>query len=278
MRTRRRSILLATTCAVVLLAGVVPAMADDETTIELDGDEETPGGEPEDGGNGNLPSGNDPVWRVAYDVDENGDIECWRVTLGGSMTYQELVTLAEALHQEGGMWAGTDFEDDWGGDQPELPRCDDDQDGPEGVAVPWWVSVSLPSPTFEIPPGEAMAGMRAFLVMDHAEQVGATENLPISGALVELEARLDDYEIAWGDPERPVYTTSSRGVPYPGGEGEIVHTYADAGEVTVTVTATWRGFFRIGGGAWQEIPTGVRGTEHSETLEVSELQSVRTAR
>jgi hypothetical protein len=258
----------------LLLAIAVPAWANDESSLGTGGDEQSPGGEPGNGGSGDLPSGNDPVWRVAYDLDENGDIECWRVTLGGSMTYQDLVALSESLHREGGMWAGTE----WEGDQEMIPRCEDDADGPEGIAVPWWVSVDLPSPGFQIPPGEAMAGMRAFLVMDHPEQVGATENLPLSGALVELEARLDDYEIDWGDPERPVYTTSSRGVPYPGGEGEIVHTYADAGEATVTVTATWRGFFRIGGGAWQEIPTGVRGTEHSQTLEISELQSVRISR
>jgi hypothetical protein len=259
----------------LLLAIAVPAGANDESSLGTGGDEvdEQPG---DDGGNGggHQYSGDDPVWRVAYDLDENGDIECWRVTLGGSMTYQDLVTLAGAIHQEGGMWAGTD----WESEQPELPRCVDDQDAPENVTVPWWVSVDLPSPGFEIPPGEAMAGMRAFLVMDHDEQVVATDQLPLSGAPVELEARLDEYEIDWGDPDRAPYTTASRGVPYPGGDGEIVHTYADAGEVTVTVTATWRGFFRIGGGAWQEVPTGARVTEHSQTLPVSQLQSVRTAR
>lgn len=61
-------------------------------------------------------------------------------------------------------------------------------------------------------------------------------------------------------------------VAYPGGDGEIVHTYRGADDVTITVTTIWEATFTAPG-TEQALPAREYETTHE--LQVDELRAVR---
>jgi hypothetical protein len=88
----------------------------------------------------------------------------------------------------------------------------------------------------EIAPGYVLSGLKGYLVIDDS----TPDAITLVGQNVTLSK---EYRIRWGDGAST--TTTSKGVAYPGGDGEITHVYRDAGNVTVeidlVVTGTWRG-------------------------------------
>ena len=134
----------------------------------------------------------------------------------------------------------------------------------------WATTEFLPWHEPAIAPGWALTGMPAYLEINGARTHETSMALPApfdGSAGITASAT---YTVDWGDGtvDQGVATT---GGPYP--DGDIVHTYADTGEVVVEVTAVWSGTWEIGG-AGGALPA----IELTETfpLEVRELQSVRT--
>lgn len=136
------------------------------------------------------------------------------------------------------------------------------------LAGEWDNIVPLPSPRPKIEPGNrALAGKRVFLELDmDGDWQHATPE-------VELRAR-PLYRIDWGDGS-PATVTSSTGVAYPGGPGEITHVYRKAGMHTVTVEAQWSGEWRLPDQQWQQVPGELRTLGETD-LVVQQLQAVRT--
>lgn len=161
--------------------------------------------------------------------------------------------------------------EEWTSDDVGPTRCpfDDPAIDPAELAREFWLSVVPPASTPRIDPGEALAGLRTYLVLDGETTVSETDVTPI-GTLA-INGRVS-YEVDWGDGS-PVTTTGSQGVPYPGGVGEITHAYTRAGTYTVTVVSVWSGTWTAGG-ASGELP--VLRREASITLPVTERQAVRT--
>lgn len=63
------------------------------------------------------------------------------------------------------------------------------------------------------------------------------------------------YVVHWGDGAET--GTTSRGRPYPGGDGEVTHRYGVSGSKTITVDAYWHASWTAGGDGGQlpELPT-----------------------
>lgn len=83
---------------------------------------------------------------------------------------------------------------------------------------------------------------------------------------VEFKVAARDYRYSYGDGTSSGWTSSTGGT-YP--DGDITHTYSEAGDVEVKVDARLTGQYRVNGGQWQDIATVADlQDEPSFTLEV----------
>lgn len=83
---------------------------------------------------------------------------------------------------------------------------------------------------------------------------------------IEFRVAAKDYRYNYGDDESSGWTSSTGGT-YP--DGDITHTYAETGDVEVSVDARLTGQYRVNGGEWQDIATVADlQDEPSHTLEV----------
>lgn len=226
---------------VVLLfvAAAVPAGADhggphvglDQRTIsgtrDGGGGARAPGGGPGAGHGGTArPVANDePIYDVGLSETadgEGGTTPCWRIEIGGRQTLEQAQDMLGRFDNNGTL----------------HDACPRGQRGPtlaERVQAQFerW---SPSATTAEIAPGYVLTGLKGFLVIDDPTPASIT----LVGQTVSLSK---EYRIRWGDGSST--TTTSTGVPYPGGDGEITHIYNDAGNVTVeidlVVTGSWNG-------------------------------------
>jgi hypothetical protein len=160
-------------------------------------------------------------------------------------------------------------EETWGERYDQCPGADD-PDPTGAVHAVWADAALLPDNDVHIAPGWALTGMPAYLEVRGERTLQQSTELPAPfGDAVTFDASAS-YEVDWGDGTTTGPHDSSGG-PHP--EGDIVHTYADATEITVVVTATWTGEWAVGGrnGALPPIER-----QHELPLEIRELQSVRT--
>ena len=132
------------------------------------------------------------------------------------------------------------------------------------------ITTQLPLPAPQIEPGWSLTGLPAYLEIGApttytAEVAG--EALPV---VVTFEASAS-YRVVWGDGT--VTEHVSAGGPYP--DGDVTHTYADAGEHTVTVTPIWNISAQGGGQSFSF--EDVELVSSSVEAPVRELQSVRTS-
>jgi len=188
---------------------------------------------------------------------------CWGVTQVAADDPAGL-TYAEAA-------AGAD---EWGGNGTGQGRCVDDPaevfDIDAYVQAVWRTSVRPPPPSpLAVAPGKALTGLRSYLEIGGDVPYELAIPNPV-GADIVLVAT-PRYVVRWGDGATD--ETTSQGVPYPGGDGEITHVYTDKGGVTITVEAYWHGTWTAGdaGGTLPELPTP---TEASLALPVEERQVV----
>lgn len=136
-----------------------------------------------------------------------------------------------------------------------------------GLAREYWLE-AIPTPSAPtVDPGRLVTGMPAYLVLE-GERTLDVSFAPLPGVSLWIRGEAT-YIIDWGDGTSS--TTTSQGVPYPGGPGEITHTYTSVpagGAVTITVTARWTGTSSAG-----PLPTIDRVS--SLTLPIEEVQAVR---
>lgn len=137
-----------------------------------------------------------------------------------------------------------------------------------GAARTYWLTV-VPEPAQPtVDPGDLVTGLPAYLVLDGPQTISETIT-PVAGVTITISGEAS-YVIDWGDGS-PTTTTTSQGVPYPGGAGEITHTYTSvppSGEVTITVTTVWTGTSNVG-------PLETISRSESITLPLQEVQAVR---
>lgn len=103
----------------------------------------------------------------------------------------------------------------------------------------------LPRPELSIPPGYALAGLPAYLVTNHSLELGPvsrTLDLGTASPTVTFTA-VGTSTVDWGDGTVTEHTVA--GAPYPG--GQVVHTYADRGPVTVQIVDRWTVTYDVGG-------------------------------
>lgn len=141
---------------------------------------------------------------------------------------------------------------------------------PADVARAYWERAASPPPPtpLEIAPGKALTGLRAYLVIGGDNPYVETHDTPLGTLTFRMEPR---YVIDWGDGATD--NTRSQGLPYPGGAGEITHTYTEVGSVTVTVTAYWSTSWELAGEG-DNLPELPVPTEASLDLPVEQRQAV----
>jgi hypothetical protein len=138
----------------------------------------------------------------------------------------------------------------------------------------------LPRPEPRVPPGYALTGMPAYLVTDHALDYGPVDH-PVDLGIMELTVQVTGTgtsTVDWGDGSEP-QTYDQPGLPYP--DGNVKYTYADRGDVAITVTDSWRLTFDVYRGGDVIISDVVEfelaPVTLEEPLEIRELRSVRTS-
>lgn len=212
-----------------------PAAADHENghaTVQagLDMITGTTGGKGSGGGGGNAGGAggtaqqvvnNQPIYDVGLGETGNGN-PCWRIETGGSQTLGEAREMLNSFDNNGTL----------------HDACPPGQRGPtlaERVQAQF-ESWSPNAVSAEMAPGYALTGLKGFLVISDPTPGSIT----LVGQTVTLSK---EYRIRWGDGSST--TTTSKGVAYPGGEGEITHVYDNAGNVTVeidlVVSGSWNG-------------------------------------
>lgn len=140
---------------------------------------------------------------------------------------------------------------------------------PAAEAAVFWAGLDPPAATARIRPGRALTGLRGYLELAGPPAMSATTATPLGPLTV---TATPTYVVDWGDGSAPT-RTASRGVPWPGGTGEITHVYAHAGAVTVRVTTIWSATWRFGGRTG-DLPAVAAAS--TLDLPVVQLQSVRS--
>ncbi|HWE54488.1 MAG TPA: hypothetical protein VG435_03205 [Acidimicrobiales bacterium] len=141
---------------------------------------------------------------------------------------------------------------------------------PRTYAVQFWQTIPLPAPKPSIPPGYALAGKTAYLVTHGQTRPAATtENTPLGPLTVSATG---SYEVDWGDGSAPRWTGpyAAEGEPYP--NGQITHTFDDAGTFTVTVQETWTATWTLAGQTG--VLTGLHTTGTIPGFQVQQAQAV----
>jgi hypothetical protein len=162
----------------------------------------------------------------------------------------------------------------------QYPRCAGSARPPArpspatAAALAFKQIVNLPKPTFAIPPGSSVAGLKAYMILSGPTTLNPA---PINalGYLVKLHIK-SVYDIDWGDhtPSSLQKNVSSQGGKgYP--KGDVFHVYESKGTYTVTVTQRWTATYEIANAASGTI-TDVLSTSASTQLPVQAYQAVVT--
>jgi hypothetical protein len=143
---------------------------------------------------------------------------------------------------------------------------------PATLAVRFWQTIPLPAPHPEIPPGYAITGKPAYLVTNGTLNPAPYQRPTPLGPLT-ISAH-GSYLIDWGDSTSPTWTGpyGQEGRSYP--NGNIFHTFDNAGRVTVTVQEVWTATWRLG--AATGVLTALRTTATIAGLPVQQIQAVIT--
>lgn len=160
-----------------------------------------------------------------------------------------------------------------------LPESDEEVDV-EAPPVPSFAQIqrafrSLPfsKPSVKIQPkGQRTAkNLKTFYAAEWPDDKGlqpgeVSKPVKLLSWSIEFRVAAKDYRYNYGDGENSGWT-ASKGGTYP--DGDITHTYAETGDVEVSVDARLTGQYRVNGGEWQDIATVADlQDEPSHTLEV----------
>ncbi|CAN5573102.1 hypothetical protein BH20ACT2_BH20ACT2_03670 [soil metagenome] len=195
---------------------------------------------------------------------------CWGVVRSGpgsptppppGSSYADAAAEADRFGSNGVLW-------------PRCPATEEEPAfDPAAASLAFWqayVSPPPPSP-LRVEPGEMLVGLTAYLEIGGDQAPTWTLDNPI-GPDVTIAAT-PRYVVDWGDGATT--ETRSRGVPHPGGPGEITHVYDDAGTHTITVNAYWSATWSLaGGGAGGNLPELAEPTTATLDLPIREIQAV----
>ena len=110
--------------------------------------------------------------------------------------------------------------------------------------------LSWPSARLDIQPpdGQTLINFDTNFFTDNTDPT--TRTVTLLGQQVVIEATPVEYTWHFGDGDSS--TTTSPGAAYP--DLDVTHDYADPGRVSPSVDTTYRGRYRINGGAWEAVP------------------------
>jgi hypothetical protein len=133
----------------------------------------------------------------------------------------------------------------------------------------------MPRPTLEVPPGYALTGMPAYLVTNHQLEYGpVTHTVDLGVAVLDVTVTAAGVtEVNWGDGT--VATYQAPGTPWP--DGQVVHTYRDAGTVDIHVTDTWQVTYRVPALGIEDTLEAPLPPRTLDALPVQQVQAVRTS-
>ncbi len=119
-----------------------------------------------------------------------------------------------------------------------------------GMVLEAFRSMDWPEPelTIQPPDGETLVNFDTNFFTTLSEP--QTQTVTLIGIQVTIEATPSSYLWHFGDGADD--TTSTPGSAYP--HLDITHTYARAGELSPSVDVVYSGRYRVGGGAWSDIP------------------------
>jgi hypothetical protein len=145
---------------------------------------------------------------------------------------------------------------------------------PETIAMHIRDEIPVPSVEIRINPDRGLVGVDSWFWIERYNGLPIEDSTDAFGQLVEVEARVTNYEWSFGDGD--TITAKSPGRSYPH-RSEIRHVYqrSSAGLASgypVEVTFTFDVRYRVDGGGWIELPgiSRVAGTSYS----VRESQAV----
>ncbi|WP_034649054.1 PKD domain-containing protein [Cellulomonas sp. HZM] len=128
----------------------------------------------------------------------------------------------------------------------------------------------LAKPALTVQPdrGWVLVNKETIVFTDDVTQKLTTEVL---GQKIDVEADAQSWTWNWGDKTRDL-TTTEAGKPYP--HQTLWHTYDQLGTVQVTLTATWKGRWRLAGHTtWHDVLGTAQTTATSDPFEIRELRS-----
>jgi hypothetical protein len=143
---------------------------------------------------------------------------------------------------------------------------------PATLAISFWRRIPLPVPRPQVPPGYAITGLPAYLVTNGIlHPAPYAENTPLGPLTI---VATGSYFVDWGDGTAPTWAGpyGQEGGPYP--NGDIVHTYDNAGVVTVTLDENWSADWTIG--PFHGVLPDLRTVATIRDFRVSQLQAVIT--
>jgi hypothetical protein len=115
---------------------------------------------------------------------------------------------------------------------------------PTILALSFWQTIPLPIPRPAIPPGYAITGKPAYLVT-HGTVVPNPYSRPTPFGELTITPS-GSYIVDWGDGTTPTWTGPYAGEGEPWPNGNIAHTFDNAGTVTITVEELWTATWRFG--------------------------------
>lgn len=213
------------------------------------------------GGSSNTPPEDVTIGDAGTLVGLWGGGRCVSLNDGAEPTPEEEALLLDYITQHGLC------EESEGGGGGGVVQTDPDE---EALAV--WTEVPLATPDPEIQPGWMVVGKPAYLETNSSlDTVTASTSTPLG----QLELRADShFRVDWDDEHDPgAETYTVEGAAWP--DGSITHLYQHAGRHDVTVEQVWEASYRVGGGAWTDIPLERERSATLHDFEVKEVQAVR---
>lgn len=155
----------------------------------------------------------------------------------------------------------------------ETDLCEPDEDGPTVAEIAALVTTEFQSLHLTAPPITYQPnGDWALVNMDFIVFTSASAqelDTTILGAPITIRATPVHYSWDFGDGS-PALATTDQGRPYP--DQTLAHVYSSASDgVTVTLTTSWQGEFRIGAGAWLPISGFATTTSSTGAIEIVEM-------
>ncbi|MEN0128304.1 MAG: hypothetical protein AAGC49_02600 [Brevundimonas sp.] len=130
--------------------------------------------------------------------------------------------------------------------------------------------LKLAEPALTVQPdrGWVLVNKETIVYTDRAKQDLRTAVL---GQDIDVEAEPASWTWTWGDGSKPT-TTTEAGKPYP--HETVWHKYEQLGTAKISLTATWKGRWRLAGHTtWHDVLGTAETTATSNPFEIRELRT-----